>query len=421
MGKKIILSLLFIGSSSGAWADLTIELTPGSASAHAYEISQASGTLKVKGAVDARDFETLNSLPESVTCLDMSGMKVEARSTALPDAMGFRFHAADLIPPYAFFRCPTREVVFPSGCSLGEGVMANALTQTVTLPEDLLEIPSYAFYGSGVESLSSLSGVLRVGAYSFFGSKVDRLSLPALRQGGDYALASMPELTEVTLNPVARLGTGFLMGCPVLTEVTGAPVHMPDYFAADSRRLDAERLVAGSEEVGGYAVANMRNTAVVLAAGLKRIGEGAFAGMTRLSMIEANACGADVPEASETAFYGVDPSAVSLYVASGSASAWRSDPVWGLFNVVEGPSSVGSLADADSGIGFRFDGRILSVSSATPLRALDVYDMAGRVLLHLSPDSCGFSLDLPAGTDASVVLVKAANEREASSVRLLLR
>lgn len=421
MGKKIILSLLFIVSPLSALADLTIELTPGSAADLSAKLKEASGVVKVTGTVDARDFEMLNSLPESVTCLDMSGLKVAARSMAQPDAMGIRSHAADRIPPYAFFRCPTRDVIFPEGCSLGEGVMANASTVNVTLPEDLRDIPPYAFYGSEIRTLGPLSGVLRVGAYAFFGSHIETASFPALIQGGDYALASMPDLTEVSLNPDARLGIGFLMGCSALVKVDGPPASIPDYFVADSRRLDAERLVAQAEEVGDYAMANMRNTAVVLASGLRTIGTGAFAGMTRMSMIEANACGAEVPDVSESAFYGVNPSEVSLYVAPGSASAWRSDPVWGRFNVVEGPSSVGAMAAGEQGIGFRFDGRILHVSSAELLTSLDVYDPSGRLILQFSPDVCDFSVDLKSKTDAPVVLVKAANEKDASSVKLLLR
>lgn len=406
--------------SLSASADLTLELTPGSASSHAREITEATGTLKVTGEVDVRDFATLNSLPESVTCLDMSEMKVAARGTAIPDAMGIRLHPADHIPPYAFFRCPTREVVFPSACSLGEGVMANAATESVTLPEELLEIPAYAFYRSAVKEIIWSESVLRVGAYAFFGSFAEYLSFPSLRLGGDYALASMPALKEVTLSPSAQLGVGFLMGCGSLEKVYGAPETMPDYFAADTRSLDAERLVVGTREIGDYAVANARNEAIVLASGLKSIGEGTFAGMTRLVMIEANPCGSVVPEISESAFYGIVPENVSLYVAQGTASSWRADAVWGRFNIVEGLSSVSTTGVDESGILFSYDGFAVDITSPEPLTSVEVYDSAGRILMQSNPGLCSVRLsigDIPA---SGVVMVRASGARGASSVKFAL-
>lgn len=420
MRKEIILSLLFIGSSLGARADLTIELTPGSAAQHADELRLVSGTLKVTGEVDARDFATLNSLPESVTCLDMREMRIASRSTAQPDAMGMRVHQESRIPPYAFFKCTVAEVVFPDGCSLGEGVMACAATNKVTLPEGLKEIPDYAFYNSSVASLDAADDVVKVGKYAFFGARLEVVSLPAIRIGGDYAMSSMPQLKEVTLNPAASLGLGFLMDCPLLAKVNDAPGKMPDYFAADSRRLNAERLAAGATEVGDYAVANARNSAIVLSSGLRHIGEGAFSGMTRLSMIEANACGADVPEAAESAFYGVDPADVTLYVASGTRSAWAADPVWSRFNIVEGRSSVDAVSSDSGGIIFAFDGSVLYISSPEILASMEVYEPSGTLLKRETPGSESVRIDLGAYAASKIVIVKAVNQKGESSVKLAL-
>lgn len=404
-----------------ARADLTVALTPGSAREHAEEISKAAGTLRVVGTVDVRDFETLNSLPASVVCLDMSEMKVASRSTALPDAMGLRHHQESLIPPYAFFRCATQEVVFPEDCRLGEGVMACASTERVTLPVSLREIPSYSFYRSGVRRIEGLSTVSEVGSYSFYGASLESAEMPSIMRGGDYAMAAMPDLKEVTLSPTADLGIGFLMGCPSLERVSGAPANIPGYFAADSRRLDAERLAAQSETVGDYAIANARNTAVVLAKGLKSIGEGTFAGMTRLVMIEANPCGFEVPEAKESAFYGVDSSQATLYVAAGSGPVWKADAVWGRFNIVEGPSSVGKLDAAGSGIEFRLDGKVLDIVSAEPLESVEVYDPAGQTLLRENPGECGARIDLGAFADSKVVMVRAAGAGHSSSMKYVIR
>lgn len=419
--KLFAVGVLAFGSGVQAWGDLTIELTPGSASAHSDEISRASGTLKVKGTVDVRDFPTLNSLPPSVSCLDMKELKVAARGSALPDEMGRRTYPADMIPPYAFFGCKTREVIFPDGCSLGEGVMANASTESVILPDESVEIPAYAFYRSGVRTLRSTSGVMRIGAYALYGSSLESLSFPSLRQGGDYALAAMPELTEVGLNPSASLGVGFLMGCGSLRKVDGAPVDMPDYFAADSRRLDVERLVVGSERIGDYAVTNARNSAIVLASGLQSIGEGAFAGMTGLTMIEANACGADLPLVDESAFAGVNPENVSLYVAPGTAFVWKSDPVWGRFAVVEGPSSVNVLDQESAGIGFAIEGMTLTVSSDLPVSSVEVYDMSGHLMLAKNTAECLVSIDLGIYADSRVVMVRAVNAAGDATLKLALR
>lgn len=403
------------------WADLMLELTPGAAAGHAEALSNASGTVFIKGEVDVRDFEVLNSLPESVTRLDMRGMKVAARATAQPNANGIRNYPASRIPDYAFFQCPVKEMIFPPGCSLGEGVLSCAKTEWVVLPEAMAEIPAYAFYNSSVRRIEGIARVAKVGAYAFYGSSVEVLKLPSLRVGGDYAMACMPSLRVVSLHPDAELGRGFLMECESLVHVDGVPKKIPGYFVADAKSLGLEDFTTESTEIGEYALTNINSRALVLAKGLMSVAEGSMAGMTRLMMIEANACGEDVPEVAESAFAGVDPSRVTLYVAPGSSIYWQADPVWRRFNIVEGLSSVSAERSDGCGISFAWSGSALQIRSAHSLIAVTVYDTSGRILQHETPGEATYILGFDSFGTSGPVVVRAENAQGSASISVLSR
>lgn len=407
--------------SGHALADLRIDLTPGSASSHSAEINAAAGAVRLTGRVDARDFAVLNSLPAAVTCLDMSGLAIEARSTAIPDAHGVGMYPAGHIPDYAFFQCTVPEVIFPASATLGEGVLACAQTVSVTLPTGLEEIPALAFYRSGVRDIYGTESVKAVGSYALSGCAAQSLSFPALESGGDYAFAYMQDLAEVVFPPSARLGVGILTGCPLLEKVAASPLDIPPYFASDSRRLNAERLLNESIHVGGYALANIPQSALVLAPGLESMAEGACAGMKGLVMIEANPCGFSVPEVHESTFFGIDPSQVTLYVAKGSAPLWKADPVWGGFKILEQHSSVSAVGADPSGISFGFDGHSVTVTSSSAISLVEVYDSAGALFLSSAPGSDSCRLDVADGIPSGIAVVRAVSLRGEASVRLMIR
>lgn len=74
--------------------------------------------------------------------------------------------------------------------------------------DKVTDIGAYAFYRSTVESAGSLASVLSVGKYAFYGSRLAALDLPSVKTVGEFAFASMPRLTELTLATDTVFETG---------------------------------------------------------------------------------------------------------------------------------------------------------------------------------------------------------------------
>lgn len=400
-----------------ASADITLQLTPGSLGAHRQELASASGKVTLKGTLEAADFDALGVLPDEVTILDMSDIAIQGSSSRRPDAYGRHFHPDNRIPDHAFFQSNVREVVLPAKCDLGEAAFAEASTRKVTLPKNTTAIPDHAFYRSAVKEIANADKVRWIGKEAFTGCAMETLSFPALSQASDFAMAGMPELTEVRVARNARLGKGVFMDCPKLERIHGGVGILPDYFTANSSSVSIPDNVS---DIGEYAFANSSAETMAFGEGLSSIGEGAFMGMSSLREINAFYCEQQVPAVALGSFQGLNVAAIRLLVAPGCASLWKGHEVWGKFDVVDDPAAVDELAFDDSGISISLREGMVEIESAHPISCVEVFDQSGFRTYRESPASMRHSFPVSVIDGHGAALVRVTTGKGCRVVKIML-
>lgn len=448
---------------------LTIELTPGSL-ASALADAPADKTLTLTGSADARDLAALAGLPASYVSLDMSALSIVELKSATPVIGNRTYFPANEIPEYAFFKSPLTSIILPKGVSvIGDGAFAHSAITSIALPEGVRNLGNYAFYGcgdlasvslpktlattgtgsfascprlndvnlsltaltklpdrsfAGCSALSDIvlgSKVAVFGSEVFEGTAISALDLSNVVRFGDYALAGMSRLTNVTLNDNAALGKGLLMDDSALQNVSTSRTDIPGLFAANCTRLNLDNVVANASTIGSHAFANASADTLMLGSDLTHVGAHSFAGMSALSIIDARALGATVPEADATSFSGINPGSVKLYVADFTEDAWRNHPVWGEFRV-ESDRTTGvqdAVADASAITIILRAGHIV-IDAPAPLEEVAVYTADGSVAGRWTTgsESARISLqDVPAG----IVVVTARTAEDNRTVKLMTR
>ncbi len=466
--KRLIITLMLASSLVASISAYTLELTPGALGGKLASLP-AETTLTLTGSADARDIASLSDLPSSYRTLDLSGLSIQELKASAPVLDNRTYFPAGEIPPYAFFKSGLSQIILPSGLTkIGAGAFAHSSLTSVAIPEGVTSLGDYAFYGceslksvslpktlasvgtavfasnpaltdihpertalsalpertfAGCSSLADLllGSIQVIGPEAFQGTAITTLDLSGVRSFGDYALAGMPKLTEVTLNDKASLGKGLLMDDSALKRVNTSLADVPGLFAANCRLLQVDNILEGTSKVGNYAFANAAADTIMLGPSVTSLGEHAFSGISNLSFIEAESLGANVPDVQDNTFSGVDPAAVTLHVADFTEDAWRSHPVWSQFDIKSnGSVGIDSATASTDAISVAIRARHIIIEAPAPLTDVAVYSADGTLVGRWAPDSeaARISLeDLPAG----IVVVNARTADAERTVKLMAR
>lgn len=470
--KNIKILLLTAAAAAGLDAS-AVELTtsPGRLQTQLQQLGEISdGALVLKGHCDVRDLMQLASLPASVKTLDLSGVTVDEYSASENIFENRSYFKANELPCYIFFKSPADKIVCPTTLKrIDDGAFAGAEALEIQLPEGLQEIGAHVFYdcaslrsiklpaslrtlgmwafarcssladmdmsSTNVTSLeectftgcSSLQNVtlpaslVSIGKEVFSGTGIRSLNLQNIRHADDYALVGMTQLEEVSLASSADMGQGLLMANTNLRSISGMPVDLPRLFAANCNNLEIATSLQGVNTAGEYSLAGTKGKVIVLGKGLARLEKGALRNIIGLREIHAGELGADVPEADEAAFEGIDCPAVTLAVDDDAVDTWKNDPVWSRFSIIRN-SELGVdeiVADADD-INVAFGGGVLEVSSSAPIQNIDVYNLDGRHLFTASPNISYWSRDMNDCTE-KIIMVRVATPDVVKTFKLSLR
>lgn len=397
--------------------------------------------LKLQGSIDARDLAAIEKLPVAIKQLDLREVKITPLTMPDRSLFGRTLFSEGEIPAYTFFKSGVESLMLPAATTaICEGAFAASALKEIELPAGVTSIGSYAFYGCtdlrsvdlsktavtelppyvfagcvNLESVKLPPTVVRVGREAFSHTAVKSLTLDRIESFEPYALSGMPYLEELVINPYAEIGDGLLMDNVSLLSLTGVPEAIPDYFATNCSTLPAETM-AGGAVVGRYSFANTAAAdELILPASVSRIERGALAGLSSLKHIDATALEGNLPAVDATTFEGLSQPDIDLWVTDDSFDLWKSDPVWGLFNVVaNSQTSVDEIpgADADA-ISIRFRGASLLVEAATAVADVRIYTPDGRVAYVASPGEQRVEIAadlLPAG-----ILIVAATDAEGNA------
>lgn len=166
-----------------------------------------------------------------------------------------------------------------------------AKNQPYTIPDSVIEIAPYAFYGCSLSQITIPSDVQTIGEYAFAGSKT---------------------LTSLTISAqITELPNGMIKDCDKIEElnIPAGVTIIGNNFAQGCRRLRNIQFPATLKAIGEYAFANCLFTAITLNDGLEYLGKEAFADCISLTQISLPM---SLSETGETPFKGM----YSLYRVS---------------------------------------------------------------------------------------------------------
>ena len=428
-------------------------------------------TVKLTGAIDARDMAAFEHLPEGIVTLDLSDTEIRPLTLSDTQYFGRSYFAAGEIPCYAFFQTYVETVCLPANTTMiGDGAFAGSRIRRIVVPEGVGIIGDYAFYscqkleevvlpstlatlgkgalsecgslkvmtmsGTRVQRLEArtfagcaslrlveLPSSLRyIGKEAFTGTDITALDAAGVMQFDDYALSGMSRLESVVLNPEARTAGGLLMDNVSLRSLQGVPSALPEYFLANCSSFDPSGILHGVETVGRYALANHQSSEMVLGPSLSYVDAGAFHGMEWLDTIDARNLDTHIPAVAENAFTGLDRQNIWVYVTEESFDLWKAHPQWGQFNIKSDSREwleVEKVAEVD-GIAVRLDGATLEIAASDSLVSVAVYALDGRLLYQASPGVRQHDVDI-SRFDTDMALVMVATPSISRTVKLLLR
>ena len=469
--KHIKIFLLSLASSFGALA-ADIDVTPGQLESLLGDGGKGQEELVIRGKIDARDLATLENLSSDVKKLDLSKVSIEALTMPTRKYFGRTLFNEDEIPAYTFFKSGVTTLILPDDVtSICEGAFAGSAITEISIPEGVTAIGDYAFYGcqalekvilpkslttigKGVfgncNSLKSIdlsstqltaiperafagsmslieiklpASVKSVGREAFSHTSIEVLNLSNVIKFEEYALSSMPFLTELSINPNAEMKEGLLMNDTSLYSLTGVPEMVPDYFAANCGALETSKL-NDAESLGKYSFANtLAPETLYLPSSLASIDRGALSGLGNIKTIDVTELGNDVPAVDKYSFEGLNQLEIILWVDDKAFDKWNDDPVWGLFKVMsQNQTGVDELpADAKSNIYIACSNNLLLIESAAIVNDVRIYTADGRMAYVASPGQNRVEIDT-ASLPSGIVIVAVSDENgNARTVSLLLK
>ena len=280
-----------------------------------------------------------------------------------------------------------------SGCSgLTSVIIPNSLTSigqsafngcsgltSVTIPNSVTSIGSSAFSScSGLTSVTIPNSVTSIGSYAFSSCKgLTSLTIPnSVTSIGSYAFSGCSGLTSVTINSNAIASKNYtsssslkdIFGSQVNQYVLGDSVtSIGKYAFSGCSGLTSVYIPDSVKTIGNYTFQNCSGlTSVTIGNSVTNIGSSAFAGCTNITKLTS--CATTPPICGTQALNDINKWDCSLFVPTGSLSAYQAADQWKDFFFIEESdvTAINRIYDDEA------EGRIIGI-----------YDLNGRKLERL--------------------------------------
>lgn len=468
--KRFPLLLAILAGAVSAFP-LDLHINPGELASRIETLDKGASSLYLIGSIDARDLAALRDLPENFKTLDMKGAEVVEYRGQLPEFPGYSIFPAGMLPDHLLFNSPFTSIALPANITImGKGVCANSpLLEEAIVGAGTTAISELAFYGcpmlnkitfptslesigtralaecpnlktadlsstrisaipdrcfAGDASLKSVKlpqAIHSVGSEIFTGTAIEYVNLPNLKEAAPFALADMPALQGVTLNPDADFNIGFLMGNPQLNELTDSPSNVPDLFLANSTGMDVSSVAGKASTIGRYAFARAQIDSLALSPELEYVDLGAFAHAPNINYIDARALESYIPDAHADAFSGINPSNIVLHVTKESEEEWKKHPVWSQFKVESATTGVETVTSGADAIRIQVASRHLAVSAPENITDCHVWLADGTSIWQGNGLGSDISIDLPLPEGQHILIVKVNTSSLSRTVTILTR
>ena len=327
---------------------------------------------------------------------------------------------------YAFADCGAlASVDFGVMEKVPEGSFARCgkLAETIG-SEKLTSIGNSAF--AGCKSLTAFTfgtGLYNVGnsAFEFTGLQdVNMADCYGLRGIGERSFASCPALSKVVLGDnCSFLGDGCFFEDSELSEVKFGDrldVLPQRVFKGASKLSGTIELPEGVNAIGSYAMKDaVAVDSIILPASLSHIGNFAMENMSGLKGIDASRLN-EVPNLGVEVWRGVSQPEVRVTVKNNLLDEFQNAAQWEKFKYDAESGVEGITGTEVPSLSARFSGNDLLVSAGdTEIDRLELYDIAGRLLVSVEPSQPSIIIDTT-GIEGNVFIISAqlAGNRRAS-------
>lgn len=452
---KRLLSLVILtgGLAPGVGASAhVLDVSPGALGSFLRSEKIESGSLVLRGTIDARDISALGTA--TLDTLDLSGITIASYVAARPLFFGARSFAANALPVGAFAGSQIRTVILPVALrsipdnaftassvtevhlpegilSIGESAFAQCpALERINFPASLTQMGEYAFAGSSMLAKADLSatGIAELPAHAFDGcTALNELSLPrTVRHIGElaiagtgvenisatssvetapFALAKATELKSSAVTLAEPNATGVYFGDSSLSSVASPSPVIADAIYAYCTALNTTDVLAEATQVGSYAFAGTGSWRITFSETVTSLGDGVFADAIALESIDVRPLGVNIPSVTERTFDGLQQSEITLLVTPEYILDWANAPGWRDFKVV-GAKGIDDIAD--NAYSVTYSGGQVTVRSGETLLRVTVYGTDGRIVASAAPDACETSLKLDTPDNVLVVTSRTA-------------
>lgn len=454
--RRILFTLGAMALFSQAVPALRLDVKPGTLADNIGPLRYTTDSeLVLAGTANVTDLALLRDMSRDVKALDMSSLRIEAYTYADGTYMGRKTFAADEIPPYTLIGSSVTTVKFPAtvriigesafaatalgqldipatvetigdnafaNCtalvnvsvsktvSFGKGVFKDCRAlKNVTFGYSIAEIPEAMFDGCSSYTAALPESVTAIGDYAFRGAGLETVDLHAIESIGAFAFADMPNLSEVIIGmdePVS-VGSGAFFNDRSIADLPNWEGVLPDLALAST--AGRKYLSVSFPEIGTAAFANNQAVQeVTFTETVKKIAPHAFRNLKALSQVNVTDLGTSMPEVDPESFSGLENENgrydIILNVSKDTNDKWAEHPVWGLFDIKNMQTGVGSVEVNAVDIAIARDGDVISVDSTMPIDFVGVYSLNGMTLHESNPGLDRYEMS---GIDPmSVVIVK---------------
>ncbi len=305
-------------------------------------------TLTVTGNIDTRDFKTMRDAMTALTTIDLSGATIVQYT----------------------------------------GTGGTGGTTSITYPAN--ELPTNAFYNNiKLASFKSPTSLTSVGDNAYYNcNKLTSVDIPAsVASIKSSAFSGCSSLTSVTIPKlVTTLGNNVFYNCSALMTVDVNNTNFSDIDVVLYNKLQTQLIQCPTSKTGAFTIPGS----------VVSIGSLAFGYCSGLTSIKVTTATPSNITLGSTVFENVNKTSCTLYVPTGSKTAYKAAEQWKDFtNIVEYTSTAVELPKSVSNLNIFISNNLLNISEVAIGETITVYNINGTLINKQKAENITVEIELP--------------------------